>query len=447
MKTLFTFLLTMMILLSYAQKNAQTETAYEKLEKRIIALEKMAATKTSFGINIQDQGVLPSNTGEQNSLAIEKLINSLPAGKNTSLIFIPEGEYQFSKTIKIFNKSIRLEGVNNVTLIFKNGVSAIEINRNSSTPKCVIKDINFETRGAKTNPEAHGIIAHSITYLEGLKIKNFAGDGVRFTADMATNKTDVSHSKIEDVEVIQCGRHGFYFQGGDANQITVFHCGARDNGGVGFMDESFLGNQFISCMAHNNAGGHYKVMNANARGNVAFCYGEGGSPESEIRGVSNLWGGIHENGIKVSEHANSFIGWMQQKVISNSYSINENQLTFGQVNLRGNQDGNYSFNFRNDGKNANFFQFLTPPAVLKDWDNAERKVPFASIAVRQYFVGNRIVLYARSVDDLKKWGHFNNFNFINGDRIYNSEYKDGAPEKWVCIQGGILDKAKWKAFY
>jgi len=222
---------------------------------------------------------------------IQALINKVP--ENGRAVFkLADGKFTFSETLTWKNKSIWLIGTNGTTFIFPNGKKGIVIDRDHSVGRSRIENISIISNGAKTNSNANGIEVHAITDLYHINVKNFGGKGIAYIADIGAAKTDVSQSQIFNCEVAQCGNDGYYFQGGDANQINVIGCSARDNGGIGFYDRSFLGNQFFACMGHANKGGHYKVDGGNARATFMGCYGEEDSPPSFFGGVSRVFGGL-----------------------------------------------------------------------------------------------------------------------------------------------------------
>jgi hypothetical protein len=170
-------------------------------------------------------------------------------------------------------------------------VTGIKIDRDRYYPPSRIENITVETFGVKQG-SSNGVEIHSITNLKNVTVKNFAGKAFAFIADIASAKTDVSHSLLQECTAKENGGDGFYFQGGDANAITVIHCSASDNGGVGFYDHGFLGNTFVGCMGHANKGGHYKTDGGNARSTYVGCYGEEDSPPSVFGGISRVFGGL-----------------------------------------------------------------------------------------------------------------------------------------------------------
>lgn len=104
---------------------------------------------------------------------------------------------------------------------------------------------------------------------------------------------DASGSSIEYCHSLENGHDGYFAGRADANAITFIGCDARDNGRYGFNEDSFLGNNFFSCMAHYNKAGDYFVRDLNnARSLFAGCYSEGGNIPSRLSRNSTIVGGI-----------------------------------------------------------------------------------------------------------------------------------------------------------
>jgi hypothetical protein len=65
-----------------------------------------------------------------------------------------------------------------------------------------------------------------------------------------------------------------------------------NNGGWGFLDESFLGNTYVGCHTENNKKGGYSVTNPNARSIFIGSYTESGQPDNQIKAPSMVIGGL-----------------------------------------------------------------------------------------------------------------------------------------------------------
>lgn len=237
-------------------------------------------------------GLLPTNTPEQNSLAIEKIINSLPVGAAKS-IHIPSGNYHFARAILIRDRPIHLTGDNGT--IWGNGT------RFYFPKECagilaaahgmIIENISL-FGGGNTVEWMDGILIRAITILRGVYVKGFY-NGIEASCNIESEGTNCSGMLVEQCFAAENTNNGFHFQGTDANAITVIACDARDNGGFGFLDKSFLGNNFLSCMAHYNAKGDFQVSDwLNAQSLFMGCYSEGGSPTSKLGTHSTVIGGI-----------------------------------------------------------------------------------------------------------------------------------------------------------
>jgi hypothetical protein len=221
---------------------------------------------------------------------VQSLIDAAPI---QSVFRFEAGDYYFSEPLTWKNKSVFLVGTNGTRFIFPNGKSGIVINRDQATPRSRIQNIRVETFGEKVNPDANGVTVTAVTDLYNVFVKNFAGRGFAFIADVQTSKTDVIQSQVYNCEAAECGSDGFYFQGGDASSINVIGCSARDNGGYGFWDNSFLGNHFFGTISHAAKKGHYRADNGNNRSTFTGCYAEQDSPMSIFGGLTRVYGGLH----------------------------------------------------------------------------------------------------------------------------------------------------------
>ena len=146
----------------------------------------------------------------------------------------------------------------------------------------------------------HGIYVNTIARLDNVDVESFSGHGIRVYASVGdAPPTNASSFIIERCRIRNMRGAGIYISGPDANQGMVTAVDVRDNGLCGIWDASFLGNQFIACMGHNNGiggtiGGHYRVTNLNARSTFIGCYGEGGSEASFIGANGTFIGGTNE---------------------------------------------------------------------------------------------------------------------------------------------------------
>jgi hypothetical protein len=227
--------------------------------------------------------------GVDNSEYLQGVIDNVPNDGRVAYS-VGNGNYFFSKTIKIHNKSIWIIGTNGSVFTFPGGVSGIQITRDHYIYPCLLQNLDLVAQ-SNTDSTANGIEVQSITHMMNVNVLRFGGYGIRYVADIGSGRSDVSKSVIFNCEVIQCRYDGFYFQGGDANACSVVFCSSRDVGGIGFHDSSFLGNGFWGNMAHNSAKGHYRADGDNNRSVFASCYAEEDSPPSLFGGVARVYGG------------------------------------------------------------------------------------------------------------------------------------------------------------
>lgn len=230
--------------------------------------------------------------GADNLGYFQTLINSVEPRTDLQ---IPSGQYYFSGTLKIENKSLFITGTRNTNFYFAPGVTGIFINKNNGYMPGKISGINLFAKGENplfTPKKGHGIEVHALYDLENINIKNFGECGV-YTSGGVDNNTNASFNFYSSVFVREVGSHGFYFQGGDANQSVINRCGIWDVGGWGFYDHSFLGNQFFGCMAHASKKGNYRADDPNNRASFFGCYSEGGSPPDYYAGACRIIGAIH----------------------------------------------------------------------------------------------------------------------------------------------------------
>lgn len=261
--------------------------------KKIMTMISEAMQPGTYAMKIEDIGVNPSNTPEQNSDAWEAFHNSLPVGAAPS-IYPKSGDYHFARKIIIDSRPIHLIGDNGSpyalgTRFFGPG---LQIDRTQGYQGAIIQWIYFIYEG-DPNVQTHGISAHARCTLFECGTKGFTFNGVDFWANIEGEGTDASGSLVFHCFSLENTKDGFFAGRMDANAITFIGCDARDNGRYGFNDDSFLGNYFFGCMAHNNAGGNYFVRDkGNARSTFVACYSEDGSPPNNLGGQTTVVGGI-----------------------------------------------------------------------------------------------------------------------------------------------------------
>jgi hypothetical protein len=247
----------------------------------------------SIAINIQQKGVRPSYSAEENTKAIEKLINDLP---EAATIYAPAGDYRFAKAINLHKKGIHFFGDNGSLWVKgthfyfpKESQGLILLG------PAIIENIGLIGSGNQ-NEWMDGVVIRSVVKLNGVFVKGFY-HGIEGFGDIEGTKFNISGSSIVNCFAAENTKDGFFFGRVDGNAVTVIGCDSRDNGRYGFNDDSFLGNYFFGCMAHNNKGGHYYVRDKlNARSAFIGCYGEMDSPVNDFSRLTTVIGGFLANG-------------------------------------------------------------------------------------------------------------------------------------------------------
>ncbi|HVG17265.1 MAG TPA: hypothetical protein VM935_19995 [Chitinophagaceae bacterium] len=254
-------------------------------------------------LNIEDWGVkrdYEKGNPAENFTRMQALFNYLPDGYTAS-VYVPTGKYYFSQHLTIDSKPVHLFGDNGTIfspfasqLHFPKESMGLLIVRNNGSQESIIENLGLIGAG-NTKQWMDGIVIRARVTLRGLYVKGFY-NGIEGFANM-DDKTDMSGSYIEKCYASENTNDGFFFGRVDGNAITVIGCDARDNGRYGFNDDSFLGNNFISCMAHYNKGGDFYVRDkANARSLFQACYSEGGNKTSQLGPLSTVIGGIWGTG-------------------------------------------------------------------------------------------------------------------------------------------------------
>jgi hypothetical protein len=258
--------------------------------------------------NVEDWGIKKDFEGgkpEENSRLIQAMIDYFPAG-HTASIYIPTGTYQFARAILVDSRPVHLYGDNGsiftpyaTKLLFPAGVNGIAVRRTVNSYQdaiierlCIIGQPNSSTW-------ASGITSWARITIRDCTVKGFSHNGIDFWANLEEpgNVGDASGSLVERCHSLENVHDGFFAGRTDANAITFIANDARDNGRYGFNDDSFLGNNFISCMAHYNKAGDYYVRDkGNAKSLFQACYSEGGNKISELSGKSTVLGGIWGTG-------------------------------------------------------------------------------------------------------------------------------------------------------
>lgn len=260
-------------------------------------------TESPF-VNIQDYGVLPHNKPEVNSKNVKIMIAYYPQGYAAG-IGIPIGDYSFSETVTLDGKPFHLAGVNgtafaacNSKFIFPEGATGIMVARAASNhQETIIRDLMVQAQGNKSVDWCSGINSTGRIRIERCTAKNFSHNGFDLYGNMERTATDVSGSYLLGCHALENGHDGFFTGRMDGNCVMFESCDARDNGRYGFNDDSFLGSNFISCMAHYNKEGDFFIRDwENGRSLFLGSYSEGGNALSRFGDKTTVLGGTWGTG-------------------------------------------------------------------------------------------------------------------------------------------------------
>lgn len=171
-----------------------------------------------------------------------------------------------------------------------------------------VEDVCVLGPGVQSAPCAAAVEVTGLAELTRVKVFDWPGRAFWVHA-RAADAQNASRARLTRCEAALIEEHAFVAEGPDANAVLFDQCDARDVGGVGFYDLSFLGCVYQACMAHacDEAGFSNDVrvtggpdglsgslrVNANQSTLFAGCYCES---DSRIRiGAPGIWVGAHNS--------------------------------------------------------------------------------------------------------------------------------------------------------
>ena len=102
----------------------------------------------------------------------------------------------------------------------------------------------------------HGLWCRARAFVENVRITSFPQNGlyVYATAGSGGNSEgNANNCHFSNMRISNCVGNGVHVQGADANACMFDHIDSSTNRGMGFNDESFLGNTYV--MPHTNGNG------------------------------------------------------------------------------------------------------------------------------------------------------------------------------------------------
>lgn len=162
--------------------------------------------------------------------------------------------YRLNDTLRVdFSADIR--GGSNTLLLFTNNKAGLKLRSSENIPfipTIYLSNLKIQqSYGRETfNNNETGIEINCIAHLKDISVKNFQGNGIQIWGDASTRPpTNADLSTMDRVTVSECRGNGFLIYGADANIINFKDCQAIACGGAGWLDNSFLGNNYVNCQA------------------------------------------------------------------------------------------------------------------------------------------------------------------------------------------------------
>lgn len=432
-------------------------------------------------VDVAQLGILPSNTGSQNSDAIEAAFVAIgrrtgphglsPMGKRWQFGF---GVYDFARTIEVTRASMVICGVTGLgfggsTLRFPTGVTGIILHSFASfegsdgerSDYTVLKDLYVIATGKST--EAHGIFCLGYgPRMDNIAVLGFKSNGFMINASTASVPiTNANKWFMSNCNSAFNDGHGMFVQGADVNAGVCIGFDSHDNGGWGIYEDSFLGNTYIGCHSstngqlgsdpntpENDIGGYW------SRGSVSFntfigCYSEGNEGASIVDSPGVIMGGLIPSGVNGtgvairasgckpllftmeggaktgSVQAGSRDGSLSYLRMANSDSAQTLNLKYGQAYGAFNT-GFYGFN-SGDANGQSGLMIAGTAGRLTSW-------PMAPGAGRACFDNRGFFMNQNHLTNGAAVPVEGTFNV--GDLHFNTEPVAGGKAGWICVTSG-----------
>jgi hypothetical protein len=249
----------------------------------------------------------------------------LAAATKGSTIFVPKGSVHFADTLHL-RRSVILHGAGmlwQTTLHFPEKKSLVidlvtdNPSRDNSNSETIVRDlaVNSEKPWTSGDPPTvntetwtepstgtPGIRMNVYSTLENVLVQGFSGTGIEINGDGVTGHANFW--RIHNCQVFECGGHGLYVQGGDANGGLCLGLKVGTVGGCGIFDSSAGGGTYVGCYVEIAQGGGYPYHNAQPQpnaddaGNTSTffgCYSECEKPARLLAGATYISGSLMEN--------------------------------------------------------------------------------------------------------------------------------------------------------
>lgn len=397
-------------------------------------------------------------------------------------IRLPSGSLYFASTIQL-KKTVRLTGAGGghptgyaTMLQFARDITGIIVHSHNtigtttqapattSGGGSIIEGIAlFGTFGGTVG---HGIHVRAACEVRNCNIVGFAEDGYHnFASAGSGNDTEGNANtwRASNLRIQQCGGHGFFVKGADANAGTAIGIDASANAKCGIYDSSFLGNTYIGCHSASNADSAYRADNANARCVFMGCYSEGGSAPSMILAPSIVVGGLHGAGFAPTSTA-MVIGVNGDDISNASFpgnatSSREFVTKMGRhitpdVAMQVQATGDHPFGvqlarWHEPNKTWGLWWASAVPAYWMTTQLSTEKAGRASsIGPGKLMFPNGVWIGSRNGTEYRHQTVMSSVpasgEWARGDIVYNANPSAGGFLGWTCTAGGT--PGTWKAF-
>lgn len=430
-------------------------------------------------VSADELGIRCSNSGSANSDAIETAFSRMTGG-----LVGPEGfyvqfgmcRYSFARTINVVRHTI-LAGVGgsggqaSTRFFFPISTPGIVIHSHASgdleAPAGTvnrgdwsqIRDIMIESTYNGASATVHGLEIKGHARISNVYVALFKGDCIHIRGASGDDPpTNANNWMIEYSKLDNCGGHGLYVDGADANAGVAIMVDATANGGYGFFDSSFLGNTYIACHTDSNVGGSFGADDVNARNTYIGCYVEGGQATPDFQSSRSLWlSGLNESEIVTGTALQD--GWWSGFTGVKAGGINHPGISYyvqvGSRPIEGqqsylrfwhgddqtaaltmlyNNDDSHTYGWQYGGGGSQTLVMGASAPVIQS-----RSVPDGSIG---FPVG--VYLGSTAVRVTTGTAAPTTGTWARGDKVINSTPSAGGFAGWVCVTAGT--PGTWKGY-
>jgi len=216
-------------------------------------------------IDLNWYGITPSDTQANNIYT--KFMAALEASSNTEFVgspvlFIPgapTGYWWECDSRIIIDKQVKIFGTGPKSHIkFYQNIGGFKFNYTTSRYSEIedFKITQWGSPGTTTIDTNYGIEVKDIVYAKGVIVEKF-GYGWHAYNDLTAGATSSIYGNSNNCSLYRCEfngnwKHGVYLKGADSNKSVFLHCSIVGNMGVGWFDDSFLGNSLLSAHLASN---------------------------------------------------------------------------------------------------------------------------------------------------------------------------------------------------